>query len=72
MITMSELLIIPILVIFVYITTKIVYKLMILVFACINSVAKYDKEAKERLLYHARHDKMWHDVAKELDILDGD
>lgn len=67
---MSDLFLILFIFIMFYITWKWSYKLMVMLLAAINeSPDRIERNVIRRL---AERDKLWHDVAKELNILDGE
>lgn len=65
---MSDLLLILFITIMFYITWKWSYKLIVMLLAAINE--NPDRTEKVVLLRLAEKDKLWHDVVKELGLLD--
>lgn len=65
---MSDLFLILFIFIIFYITWKWAYKLIVMLLAAINE--NPDRTEKVVLLRLAEKDKLWHDVVKELGLLD--
>lgn len=65
---MSDLLLILFTTIMFYITWRYSYKLMVMLLAAINESP--DRVERDVILRLAERDKLWHDVAKELGIIE--